>query len=454
MTRFTLHDPLWLLALLALPAVAWLRGRRRVPVLLVPFAAAWHRPSLTSASRWPAALAFAGLALLIGALARPQQVEDKREVRSEGYDIMLAIDLSTSMRAEDFEKDGERINRLQAIKPVIQAFIERRPTDRIGIVLFSGRAYTMAPLTFDHGWLARQLSRVRIGMIEDGTAIGDGLGVALTRLEQAKRETGGKRMGAFVVLMTDGANNRGALQPQQAAELAKSRGVPVYTIGSGKDGYVPVPVYDDSNPPRKMGYRRMLSDLDEGSLRQIADTTGGKFFRVADTGTIESAFKAIDRAQKIEFQAKSYLLATELFWWLAGPGVGLFTLGALMTMRIAGNEAPATVAANTPWVAGTPSDATAPPPLPGGAGNRPAQPGPVWLTAAIVLVVVNIVLGYFGARKMGRDASFAIGFSIGQFALPALLLALFSIGRRFRTPRARTQIVVWTTLLMLFGKFL
>jgi Ca-activated chloride channel family protein len=107
-------------------------------------------------------------------------------VRSEGYDIMLAIDLSTSMRAEDFEKDGERINRLQAIKPVIQAFIERRPTDRIGIVLFSGRAYTMAPLTFDHDWLARQLSRVRIGMIEDGTAIGDGLGVALTRLEQAR----------------------------------------------------------------------------------------------------------------------------------------------------------------------------------------------------------------------------------------------------------------------------
>ena len=337
MTRLALHDPLWLLALLALPAIAWLRGRRRVPVLLVPFAAAWHRPSLGAPSRWPAALAFSGLALLIGALARPQRVEDKREVRSEGYDIMLAIDLSTSMRAEDFEKDGERINRLQAIKPVIQAFIERRPTDRIGIVLFSGRAYTMAPLTFDHTWLSRQLSRVRIGMIEDGTAIGDGLGVALTRLEQAKRESGGKRMGAFVVLMTDGANNRGALQPQQAAELAKSRGVPVYTIGSGKDGYVPVPVYDDNN--RKMGYRRMLSDLDEGSLRQIADMTGGKFFRVADTGTIENAFKAIDRAQKIEFQAKSYLLTTELFWWLAAPGLGALVLAAAFSRPLWRKEA-------------------------------------------------------------------------------------------------------------------
>ena len=327
MTRLVLHDPLWLLALVALPVIAWLRGRRRVPVLLVPFAAAWHRPSLVAPSRLPVMLAFAGLALLVGALARPQRVEDKREVHSEGYDIMLAIDLSTSMRAEDFEKDGEPINRLQAIKPVIQAFIERRPTDRIGIVLFSGRAYTMAPLTFDHDWLSRQLARVKIGMIEDGTAIGDGLGVSLTRLEQAKRDSGGKRMGAFVVLLTDGANNRGSLQPQQAAELAKSRGIPVYTIGAGKEGYVRVPVFDDNN--RKMGYRRMLSDVDEPALRQIADTTGGKFFRVADTGTIESAFKTIDRAQKIEFQAKSFLLTTELFWWLAAPALALLAAAAM-----------------------------------------------------------------------------------------------------------------------------
>jgi Ca-activated chloride channel family protein len=328
-THLELKDPLWLLALLVLPLVFWLRGRRSVPVFLVPFAAAWHRPSLAAPSRWPVLLGFLGLALLIGALARPQRVEDKREVRSEGYDIMLAIDLSTSMRAEDFEKDGERINRLQAIKPVIQAFIERRPTDRIGIVLFSGRAYTMAPLTFDHTWLARQLGRVRIGMIEDGTAIGDGIGVALTRLEQAKRDSGGKRKGAFIVLMTDGANNRGALQPPQAAELARSRGIPVYTIGSGKDGYVPVPVYDDNN--RKMGYRRMLSDLDESSLRQIAEATGGKFFRASDTDTIETAFKAIDRAQKIEFQAKSYLITTELFWWFAVPGVAALGLAALFS---------------------------------------------------------------------------------------------------------------------------
>lgn len=335
--RFTFHDPLWLLALGALPLLVWLRGRRRVPVLLVPFASAWHRPSLVAPSRWPVVLAWLGLVLLVGALARPQRVEDKREVRSEGYDIVLAIDLSTSMLAEDFEKDGEPINRLQAIRPVIQAFIERRPTDRIGIVLFSGRAYTMAPLTFDHDWLARQLSRIRIGMIEDGTAIGDGLGVALTRLEQAKRERAGRRIGAFVVLMTDGANNRGALQPRQAAELAKSRGIPVYTIGSGKEGYVPVPILDEKG--RRIRTVPRLSDLDEGALREIASITGGKFFRATDTDTIEGAFKAIDRAQKIEFQAKSYLVTTELFWWLAAPGALAIAVAAALARPVRRREA-------------------------------------------------------------------------------------------------------------------
>ena len=328
MPNYTLHDPLWFFALALLPLSLWLRGRRRVPVLLVPFAAAWHRPSLASASRWPTGLAVAGLILVVAGLARPQHIEDKREVSSEGYDIMLAIDLSSSMLAEDYERGSERINRLQAIKPVIQAFIEKRPSDRIGIVLFSGRAYTMAPLTTDHDWLAAQLERVKIGLIEDGTAIGDGLGVALTRLEQAKRETAGKRQGAFVILMTDGANNRGALSPTQAADLAKSRNIPIYAIGAGKDGIVPFPVFDDKG--NKVGYRRMMSDLDEGALRDLAENTGGNFFRAFDSDAAESAFKAIDRAQKIEFQSKSYLLTTELFPWVAIPGLTLLLAAALL----------------------------------------------------------------------------------------------------------------------------
>ncbi len=328
--NFTFHDPLWLFALVLVLVAMRLRGRRGAPVLVVPYAAAWHRPSLIPTSRWPAALAVTGIILLIVALARPQIVEDKREVKQQGYDLMLAIDLSGSMLAEDYERNNERINRLQAIKPVIQAFISQRTSDRIGMVVFSGRAYTLAPLTFDHAWLERQVERLKLGMIEDGTAIGDGLGVALTRLEQARRSDDNGRKGAFVVLMTDGANNRGVLSPEQATEIAKARKIPVYTIGAGRDGLVPMPVFDDSG--NKIGYRRAISDLDEGQLRAMADATGGKFFRAFDLDTTEKAFAAIDAAQKIEFQAKSYLLTTELFAWFAIPGAALLFLGALFAL--------------------------------------------------------------------------------------------------------------------------
>ena len=330
MGNFVLRDPLWLLALLAIPLVMWLRQRQRVSVLVVPFAATWHRPSLAAAARWPAGLIVVGLILAVGALARPQRVEDKREVRTQGYDIVLTVDLSGSMLAEDYEKGGERLNRLQAITPVIQAFINDRPNDRIGVVVFAGRAYTLAPLTFDHAWLARQMERLKILMIEDGTAIGDGLGVALTRLEQAKREVEGKRQGAFIVLLTDGANNRGTLSPDQAADLARARAIPIYTIGAGRSGIVRMPYFDDKG--NKLGYQRMMADLDEGALIAIADKTGGRFFRADDVRTIEGAFAAIDQAQKIEFQAKSYLVTTELFPWLAGPGAVLLLAGALATI--------------------------------------------------------------------------------------------------------------------------
>ena len=327
MNNLILKDPWWLLALLAFPLIVWLRGRRGISTLVVPFASAWYRPALIPVSRWPATFAGLGLILLLGALARPQRIEDKREVHQQGYDLMLCIDLSGSMLAEDYEKDGERLNRLQAIKPVIQAFINERPNDRIGLVVFSGRAYTLAPLTFDHTWLARQTELLKIGLIEDGTAIGDGLGVALTRLEQAGRETGNQRKGAFIILLTDGANNRGVLTPEQATAIARGRGIPVYTIGAGTSGLAPFPVFDDSG--RKIGYRQILADLDENALHEIADATGGQFFRADSTDTIESAFKAIDRTRKIEFEAKSYLLTTELFPWLAFPGLGLLVLAGL-----------------------------------------------------------------------------------------------------------------------------
>jgi Ca-activated chloride channel family protein len=328
--NYTLHDPWWLLALAVIPLVAWMRGRRGVPALVIPYAAAWYRPSLMTASRLPVGIGVVGLALLVAALARPQRVDDKRQVREQGYDLMLVIDLSGSMLAEDNHRPGEGPNRLQVIKPVIRAFIENRPSDRIGIVVFATQAYTLSPLTFDHAWLARQLDRLEIGVIDaDHTAIGDGLGVALTRLEQSGREEGNRRKGAFVVLLTDGSNNAGVLKPPQAAEVARARGIPVYTIGAGKDGYTFLPVRDERG--RTITYTQIMANLDEGALTSISEQTGGRFFRARDANTIESAFKSIDQAQKIEFAAKSYLLTTELFPWFAVPGfVCLLSAGLIL----------------------------------------------------------------------------------------------------------------------------
>jgi Ca-activated chloride channel family protein len=258
-------------------------------------------------------------------MARPQQLEEKKQVRQKGYDIMLAIDLSPSMLAEDYEGPHGRINRVQAIQPIIEAFISRRPTDRIGVVIYGGRAYTLSPLTFDHDWLARQIRRLKVGLVEDATAVGDGLGLAVSRLEQSEREDGGQRKGAFIILMTDGSNNSGVLAPMQAAELARAKGIPVYTIGAGQPGVVPMPVVD--NAGRKLGYRQAISDLDEETLQRIAELTGGKFFRAMDVGTAEAAFAAIDKRQRIEFNAKSQLKAHEGFLAFGAPGLLSFVGG-------------------------------------------------------------------------------------------------------------------------------
>ncbi len=327
MSDFTLHSPHWLWLLGVLPLLWWLRSRRGADVLVVPFAGAWQRGSHLVVSRWPLALASIGLALVIVALARPQFVRQRQEERKEGYDLVLAIDVSGSMMSEDYERGGTRMNRLDALRPVLDAFIAKRPNDRIGLVVFAGRAYTLSPLTFDHDWLRRQAERLKIGLIEDGTAIGDGLGVALTRLEQAKREQAGKRLGAFIVLLTDGVNNKGALTPQQSAAIAKGRGIPVYTIGAGRTGWVNAPVFDQEG--RRRGTRPTYTETDEPTLQAIARDTNAEFFRATDSGTIEAAFRAIDRAQKIEFQAKSYLLTEELFEWFVVPAAVLLAAAAL-----------------------------------------------------------------------------------------------------------------------------
>jgi Ca-activated chloride channel family protein len=322
-----LADPLWLWALLLLPVVHWLRGRRPQRALLVPFAARWAGRERIERAVWADALVWLGLVCVIVALARPQIVEQRRQVEKKGYDIVLAIDLSPSMLAEDYEEGGQRLNRLQAIKPIIEAFTDRRTGDRIGVVVFGGRAYTLAPLSFDHPWLRRQIARLKVGLVEDGTAVGDALALAVSRLGQVEREQAGRRLGGFVILLTDGANNSGSVEPLQAARLAEAKGIPVYTIGAGREGLVPMPVTDQNG--RVVSYRRVRSSLDEATLRRIADATGARYFRARDADTVEQAFQAIDSEKPIEFDAKAHLLTEERFAWFAAPGLLLFAAGLL-----------------------------------------------------------------------------------------------------------------------------
>jgi Ca-activated chloride channel homolog len=327
MTGSTLHDPVWLLLFLLLPLAAILRRRRSVPALVVPGAHEWHAPAITPAAIWPIACAYIGLGLLILAMARPQMLTPLEDHKRRGYDFMLAIDLSTSMYAEDFQRGATFTNRLQAIKPIIAAFINERPNDRIGIVVFAGRAYTFAPLTFDHDWLRKQTARLSIGLIEDGTAVGDAIGVSLRRLREGWKDADAQaREGSFIVLLTDGSSNKGSLDPRQAARLAAEDNVAVYTVGAGAEGPVPMPVFDYAG--KRIGTEMRPSEIDALLLRDVAEATGGLFFRATDLNGVKDAFARIDEAERIEFGAPPPLISRELFPLFALTGAGLLGLAA------------------------------------------------------------------------------------------------------------------------------
>ncbi|MDB6091881.1 MAG: hypothetical protein JWN85_4665 [Gammaproteobacteria bacterium] len=317
------HDPLWLTLLVLLPLIAVLRLRRSVPALVVPAADEWHADGPTVSTWWPVACAYVGLALLIAALARPQVLVPEEDNKKRGYDFMIAIDLSTSMYAEDFKRGTATTNRLQALKPVIAAFINERPNDRIGIVVFGGRAYTFAPLTFDHDWLRKQTARLSIGLIEDGTAIGDAIGVALNRLREGWKDKDPTqvREGSFIVLLTDGSSNKGSLDPRQAATLAAQDGVPIYTIGAGAEGKIPMPIFDAAG--HRTGTQFQESEVDTLLLKDVSAATQGLFFRATDTNAVRDAFAQIDGAEKIEFGAPPPMISHELFPLFALLGVGL-----------------------------------------------------------------------------------------------------------------------------------
>jgi len=313
----------WLLLLLALlPLVAWFLGRQGRPAAFLYSSVQLVR-SVSSTTRSKAgrvllALRWMTLALFLVGLARPQVIQSETSVKASGIDIALAIDLSGSMESEDFELKGQRVNRLEIAKDVLKKFIERRPGDRMGLVAFAGKAYIAAPLTLDHSFLVQNLERLELHSIEEGTAIGAGLSAAVNRLRDLKSKS------KIVILMTDGQNNAGKVPPLTAAEAAQALGIKVYTVGVGTRGTAPFP--RGYNLAGQKVYVQVPVDIDEKTLQQIADKTGGKYFRADSTGTLRKIYDEIDKLEKTEAEVKRYVQIQELFPWVVLPGLALLLL--------------------------------------------------------------------------------------------------------------------------------
>ena len=264
----------------------------------------------------------ATLALFVAALARPQLGRSESKVRTEGIDIVLVVDISGSMQAMDYEKNGQRESRIDAVKDVVREFIRARPNDRIGMVVFGTRAYVASPLTLDHDWLERNLDRVRIGLVEGNTAIGAGIGTAVNRLRDTKAKS------KVMVLLTDGGENVHNPPALEAAKAATEFNVRVYTIGAGSQGIAPMPVHDrDGN---LLGYQPMEADLDENLLKQIATLTEGHYFRAADTVSLRKTYSQIDAMEKQKVETLAYEEWQELFPWFLTPGLGCLVLAVTL----------------------------------------------------------------------------------------------------------------------------
>ena len=330
--KFTFAHWWFLFTLLALPLFALLRGKKGArPAFVYSSVTLLKNVSKTSRSRAGAllhSLRWLALALLIVALARPQKTKTESTIRASGIDIVIALDLSGSMESEDFKIKGEDVNRLTVAKDTVAQFIRKRPSDRIGLVAFAGRAYIAAPLTLDHDFLLSNLDRLNLHTIEEGTAIGSGLSASVNRLRDIRSKS------KIVILMTDGQSNAGKIPPLTAAEAAKALGVKVYTIGVGIRGSAPIPVMTP------FGKRRMMQpvDIDETTLTAIADKTGGKYYRADSTDTLRKIYGEIDQFEKTEAVVKKFTQRIELFRWAAVPGLILLlvevTLGNTVWRRL------------------------------------------------------------------------------------------------------------------------
>lgn len=322
-TRFA--QPYFLALLLLLPLWLWAQRSARLRVSLrFPHAAALRALPRTWALRLQPllpVLALSGLALCIVALARPQSGLNQRRITANTIDIVLAIDVSTSMEAVDFSEQNRERNRLQAVIDVADAFIRGRPADRIGLIAFAAQPLTHSPLTLDHGWLLQRLHDLKTRQLPDGTAIGSAIASAANRLRSSEAKS------RIIILLTDGIQNAGDISPAQAATLAESLGIRLYTIGAGAEGPVLLPMTD---PFGRRVYNRVLMPIDDALLTRIAETTGGRHFRARDAGQLKDIFEEIDRLERTEIELTEYTQYDELFLPIAAAGLALLLLERLL----------------------------------------------------------------------------------------------------------------------------
>ena len=314
---FRFETPLALLLLLVLPAW-WLWRRRQAPDAIV-FSRTGVLAKGPRAGQLVARLIFilrnVALVALILALARPRTGARVENVTTSGINIVLAVDLSSSMLAEDFQPN----NRLEVEKTKLKQFIMARESDRIGLVAFAGEALTQVPLTTDYNVVLKSVDNLQAGQLEDGTAIGTGLATAANRLRDAPGKS------RVIVLMTDGVNNRGDVDPLSAAKAAAVYGIKIYGVGVGTEGYAPVPIGRDAFG---LKFQSQKVEIDEALLRQIAALSGGRYFRAVDAASLGAIYSQIDRLERAPLQSRSYVRYTELYRWFVGLAL-LALLGEL-----------------------------------------------------------------------------------------------------------------------------
>ena len=333
---FNFARPWLLLLLLLVPIIAYLKGRRGAAAA-VTFSSTRllneiGKTSVSRAGKFLRTLLLGALAFFVVALARPQLGKSLTEVQASGIDIMLVLDVSGSMLTKDFTIGGESATRVDAIREVTRKFIEGRPNDRIGIIAFAGRPYVVSPMTLDHDWLLENLDRVKIGLVEDGTAIGSAMASAANRLTDKKSKS------HVMVLLTDGENNSGKIPPKTAAEAVKALSIHFYAIGAGINGIAPAPIYTSHGPltdaEGNILYQNQQVEFNESGLREVAQIADGKFFRATDTTSLESIYHDIDQLEKSTVSVRKYQEYRDLFPLCIMSGAALLIGQILLAQTI------------------------------------------------------------------------------------------------------------------------